>query len=58
MLIVRGEKSNILTNEGATKFANALPNGRLNTVANCGHNVHGQNTPGFLEAVTDFLDTA
>ena len=58
VLIVRGEKSNILTNEGATKFANALPNGRLNTVANCGHNVHGQNTPGFLEAVTDFLDTA
>ena len=30
--------------------------GELVTVANCGHNVHSQNTVGFLEAVTPFLE--
>jgi pimeloyl-ACP methyl ester carboxylesterase len=25
------------------------------TVPNVGHNVHGGNTPGFLEAITPFL---
>ena len=29
--------------------------GRLVTVPNCGHNVHGQNTKGFIEAVREFL---
>ena len=24
-------------------------------VADCGHNVHGQNTKGFIEALTGFL---
>jgi hypothetical protein len=26
-------------------------------VPKCGHNVHGQNTKGFLEALGSFLDT-
>jgi pimeloyl-ACP methyl ester carboxylesterase len=34
-----------------------LPNGTLVTVADCGHNVHGQNTKGFIEALTGFLAT-
>jgi hypothetical protein len=25
-------------------------------VPDCGHNVHTQNTPGFLEVLTPFLD--
>jgi pimeloyl-ACP methyl ester carboxylesterase len=54
-LVVRGERSNILTPEAAERFASAIPGGRLVTVTNCGHNVHSQNTPGFLEAVTPFL---
>jgi len=29
----------------------------LVTVPNSGHNVHGQNTKGFIEAVGGFLDT-
>ena len=28
---------------------------RMVTVPNVGHNVHGGNTPGFLEAITPFL---
>jgi pimeloyl-ACP methyl ester carboxylesterase len=32
-----------------------LPRGRLETVADCGHNVHGQNTKGFIEAMEGFL---
>lgn len=55
-LVVRGGDSNVLTPEGAERFADALPQGRLVTVADCGHNVHGQNTPGFLEAVRPFVD--
>ncbi len=55
-LVVRGADSNILTAEAAERFVDALPDGELVTVANAGHNVHGQNTPGFIDAVTDFLE--
>jgi pimeloyl-ACP methyl ester carboxylesterase len=27
-------------------------------VPDCGHNVHGQNTQGFIEALTGFLATS
>ena len=54
-LLVRGADSNILTAESAKRFVDALPDGRLVTVAESGHNVHGQNTAGFVEAVTPFL---
>ena len=56
VLVVRGEQSNILTEEAAKRFAAALPSGSLVTVAESGHNVHGQNTPGFLDAVRPFVD--
>jgi pimeloyl-ACP methyl ester carboxylesterase len=55
-LLVRGEKSNILEAEAAERFAAALPRGRLVTVPNAGHNVHGQNTKGFIAALTPFLE--
>jgi pimeloyl-ACP methyl ester carboxylesterase len=55
VLLVRGERSNILTPDAAERFRDALPNGRLVTVPNCGHNVHGQNTLGFIAAVEEFL---
>jgi pimeloyl-ACP methyl ester carboxylesterase len=57
VLVVRGENSNILEPDAAERFVAALPQGRLVTVPNCGHNVHGQNTRGFLEALNGFLDT-
>jgi pimeloyl-ACP methyl ester carboxylesterase len=56
VLLVRGADSRILTAEAADRFRTALPQGTLVTVPNCGHNVHGQNTMGFLEAISGFLD--
>jgi pimeloyl-ACP methyl ester carboxylesterase len=55
VLLVRGERSNILAPDAAERFHDALPNGRLVTVRNCGHNVHGQNTVGFISALDEFL---
>ena len=55
LLVVRGEDSRILTEAAAQRFCDALPRGTLVTVPNCGHNVHGQNTPGFIAAIMPFL---
>ncbi len=57
-LLVRGESSNILEADAAERFVSDLPNARLVEVPNCGHNVHSQNTPGFIEAVSGFLNDA
>jgi len=57
VLIVRGSDSQVLLAEPAERFAATLPQGRLVTVPECGHNVHSQNTLGFLAAVGPFLDT-
>ena len=57
VLLVRGERSNILAPDAAERFRDALPQGRLVTVPNCGHNVHGQNTLGFIAALGEFLQT-
>ncbi|MBS0644388.1 MAG: alpha/beta hydrolase [Proteobacteria bacterium] len=56
VLLVRGETSNILEPDAAERFADAMPQGQLVTVPNCGHNVHGQNTLGFIAALNAFLD--
>jgi len=55
VMVVRGENSNILEPDAAERFRDALPNGTLVTVPNCGHNVHGQNTKGFLDAIGGFF---
>jgi esterase len=57
VLLVRGANSNILEAEAAERFASALPRGRLVTVPDCGHNVHGQNTLGFIAALGGFLES-
>ena len=57
VLLVRGANSNILAADAAERFADALPHGRLVTVPDCGHNVHGQNTKGFIGALGAFLET-
>jgi esterase len=57
VLVVRGANSGILPADAAERLRDALPNGTLMTVPDCGHNVHGQNTLGFIEAVTGFLAT-
>ena len=56
-LVIRGENSNILPADAAERFRDALPRGTLITVPKSGHNVHGQNTLGFLEALGAFLPT-
>ncbi len=58
VLLVRGANSNILEPDAAERFARAMPHGRLVTVADAGHNVHGQNTKGFIAAVGPFLRQA
>ncbi|MET0421749.1 MAG: alpha/beta hydrolase [Acidimicrobiia bacterium] len=55
VLLVRGAESELLTADAAERFAAALPDGRLETVANAGHNVHAANTPGFLDVVAPFV---
>ena len=57
VLVLRGEKSNILTFDAAERFRDALPRGTLVTVPDCGHNVHSQNTKGFIAALGGFLST-
>ena len=54
-LVIRGADSNVLSASAAERFVEVLPRGQLIEVPDCGHNVHGQNTSGFLEAVTSFL---
>jgi pimeloyl-ACP methyl ester carboxylesterase len=56
VLLVRGANSNILAADAAERFAAALPRGTLVTVPDCGHNVHGQNTKGFIAALGAFLE--
>src|ERR1700710_732871 len=56
VLLVRGANSNILAPDAAERFAAALPRGRMVTVPDCGHNVHGQNTKGFIGALGEFLN--
>jgi esterase len=55
VLVVRGASSNILAPDAAERFVDALPQGQLVTVPECGHNVHSQNTVGFIDAVGEFL---
>ena len=56
VLLVRGGESDVLLADAAERFVAALPDGRLVTVPDVGHNVHGGNTPGFLAAIGPFLD--
>jgi pimeloyl-ACP methyl ester carboxylesterase len=55
VLVIRGGESDVLLPDAAERFVEALDDGRLVTVPNVGHNVHGGNTPGFLEAIGPFL---
>ncbi len=55
VLVVRGGESDVLDADSADRFVAALPDGRLVTVPNTGHNVHSGNTSGFLEAIGPFL---
>jgi esterase len=55
-LIIRGARSDILSDEAAQKFARSLPRGRWVRVEGAGHNVQGDNPRGLLEAIDPFLE--
>ena len=54
-LVVRGEQSDVFTDEDAAAVTNALPDGRWVKVASAGHTVQGDNPRGLLEALEPFL---
>jgi len=55
VLIVRGARSDILSDEGADRFARSLSHARWVRVENAGHNVQGDNPRGLLDAVKSFF---
>jgi esterase len=54
-VVVRGERSDVFTDDDAERFTEALPNGRWIKVANAGHTVQGDNPKGLLEGLEPFL---
>jgi esterase len=54
-LVLRGAKSDVLTDESAAGFARALPDGRWLRVEDAGHTVQGDNPHGLVEALRPFL---
>ncbi|HLW71471.1 MAG TPA: alpha/beta hydrolase [Candidatus Binataceae bacterium] len=54
-LIVRGAKSDVLSDEAAERFAKMLPRARWVRVEEAGHNIQGDNPRGLLDAMNPFL---
>jgi pimeloyl-ACP methyl ester carboxylesterase len=54
-LIVRGERSDVLSDADAKRFADLLPDGRWTRVAGAGHTVQGDNPRGLAEALRGFF---
>src|SRR6266849_5379607 len=54
-LILRGGKSDVLSDDAAERFAHMLPQARWLRVENAGHNVQGDNPRGLLDAMNPFL---
>jgi pimeloyl-ACP methyl ester carboxylesterase len=55
-LVVRGAYSKVLTQEIAEETVRRLRHGELAVVDDAGHLVPGDNPPGFIRALGDFLD--
>ncbi len=56
VLLVRGQQSDILSQEVAERTAGEIRSARLVVVPEAGHSVPGDNPDGFTEAVAAFLD--
>jgi len=54
-LVLRGDRSDVFTDDNASKFAAALPHGRWVKVPNSGHTIQGANPAGLLEALKPFI---
>jgi len=55
-LIVRGELSDVLSDQAAENFARSLPHARWVQVEKAGHNVQGDNPRGLLDAILPFFN--
>jgi esterase len=55
VLVLRGDRSDVLTDEAAAQFASSVPNGRWLKVANAGHTIQGDNPRALLEALWPFI---
>ncbi len=56
-LIVRGARSDILSDAAAQRFASALPRAQWIRVEDAGHNVQGDNPRGLLDVMRPFLNS-
>jgi pimeloyl-ACP methyl ester carboxylesterase len=54
-LLLRGEKSALLTHEGALEIVSAIPNARLVEIPGAGHHVHIDRPALVLRAMLEFL---
>lgn len=56
VLVLRGAKSDVLSQEGAEEVAAVLPNARLATVEKAGHLAAGDNPHSTTNLIAEFLD--
>ncbi len=56
MMLIRGRESNLVTEEQAQEFLNAVPSARYADVANARHMVAGDRNDIFTQAVSRFLE--
>lgn len=55
VLVLRGEKSDVLSDEGAEDLVRIVPNARVALVADAGHLAAGDNPHTTVEIITEFL---
>lgn len=55
VLVLRGQRSDVLSDEGAEAIAAALPDGRLATIGGAGHLAAGDNPATTTELISGFL---
>lgn len=55
MLLVRGAESDLLAQDAAERFQQAVPGSRLVVIPRAGHTVPGDNPPAFAATVRDYL---
>jgi pimeloyl-ACP methyl ester carboxylesterase len=54
-LVLRGSRSDVLTDESAKEFSESVPNGRWLRIENAGHTIQGDNPRALLDALDPFL---
>lgn len=55
-LIIRGEKSDVLSPQGVARFLEVVPHAEFTTARNAGHMVVGDDNSRFDEVLADFLE--